>query len=62
MCIRDRANWNQSGIALTTAGGIFRHHQTQAATYTIASSEGAVMAGPIEITGTLTNQGTLVVL
>ena len=58
----DMANWNQSGIALTTAGGTFRHHQTQAATYTIGSSEGAVMAGPIEITGTITNQGTLVVL
>ena len=58
----DMADWNRGGIALTTAGGTFRHHQTQAATYTIGSSEGAVMAGPIEITGTITNQGTLVVL
>ena len=30
----DMATWNTGGIALTTNGGIFRHHQTQAATYT----------------------------
>ena len=58
----DMANWNQGGIALTTAGGIFRHHQTQAATYTIATDEGAVMAGPVTIAGTVTNNGTLVVI
>ena len=50
------------GVALTTNGGIFRHHQTQAATYTVASNEGAVMAGPITITGTVTNAGTMVIL
>tara|TARA_Y100001970_G_scaffold67479_1_gene85991 strand:+ start:3133 stop:4821 length:1689 start_codon:yes stop_codon:yes gene_type:complete len=58
----DMANWNAGGVALTTAGGIFRHHQTQAATYTVATDEGAVMAGPITITGTVTNNGTMVVL
>ena len=58
----DMANWNQGGIALTTAGGIFKHHQTQAATYTIASTEGTVLAGPITITGTITNSGTMVIL
>ena len=58
----DMANWNQSGIQLTTSGGIFRHNQTQAATYTIASGEGAVMAGPVTITGTITNNGTLVIM
>ena len=58
----DMANWNAGGIALTTAGGIFRHHQTQAATYTVATDEGAVMAGPITITGTVTNNGTMVVI
>jgi len=58
----DMANWNQSGIQLTTSGGIFRHNQTQAATYTIASGEGAVMAGPVTVTGTITNQGTLVIM
>jgi len=26
------ADWNQGGIALTAAGGIFRHNQTQSAT------------------------------
>ena len=50
------------GVALTTNGGIFRHHQTQAATYTVATNEGAVMAGPITITGTVTNNGTMVVI
>jgi len=58
----DMADWNQAGIALTTAGGIFTHHQTQAATYTIATDTGSVMAGPITITGTVTNNGTLVVI
>ena len=58
----DMADWNQGGIALTTAGGIFTHHQTQAATYTVAANTGSVMAGPITITGTVTNNGTLVVI
>jgi len=58
----DMADWNQAGIALTTAGGIFTHHQTQAATYTVAANTGSVMAGPITITGTVTNNGTLVVI
>jgi hypothetical protein len=58
----DMATWNAGGIALTTAGGIFTHHQTQAATYTVAANTGSVMAGPITITGTVTNNGTLVVI
>jgi len=58
----DTADWNQGGIALTTAGGIFTHHQTQASTYTVAANTGSVMAGPITITGTVTNNGTLVVI
>ena len=58
----DMANWNQSGIQLTTAGGVFKHNQTQAATYTIASGDGAVMAGPVTVTGTITNNGTLVIM
>jgi len=58
----DMANWNAGGVALTTAGGIFTHHQTQAATYTVAANTGSVMAGPITITGTVTNNGTLVVI
>ena len=51
-----------SGIAFTTNSGTVRHHQTQAATYTIAASEGQVMAGPVTITGTITNNGTLVII
>jgi len=56
------ADWNQGGIALKAAGGIFRHNQTQTADYTVASGEGAVLAGPIEIQGTLINAGTMVIL
>ena len=58
----DMADWNQGGIALKAAGGIFRHNQTQTADYTVASGEGAVLAGPIEIQGTLINAGTMVIL
>jgi len=58
----DVGSWEAGGIALTTSGGIFRHHQTQAATYTVATDEGAVLAGPITITGTVTNNGTMVVV
>ena len=58
----DVASWEVGGIALTADGGIFRHNQTQAATYTVASTEGAVLAGPITITGTVTNAGTMVIL
>ena len=58
----DMADWNQGGIALKAAGGIFRHNQTQTASYTVASGEGAVLAGPIEIQGTLINAGTMVIL
>jgi len=50
-------------VALTTAGGISSNiNQVQAATYTVAANTGSVMAGPITITGTVTNNGTLVVI
>ena len=60
----DTADWNQGGIALTSVGGIFRHSQTQDSTYTVASTEGAVVAGPISIgsTATVTIAGTMVIL
>ena len=51
-----------SGLAFTTNSGTVRHHQTQAATYTIAANEGQIMAGPVTITGTITNNGTLVIM
>ena len=50
------------GLAFTTNSGTVRHHQTQAATYTIAASEGQTMAGPVTVTGTITNNGTLVIM
>jgi hypothetical protein len=58
----DMANWNEAGIQLLTAGGIFRHNQTIAPTFTIASGEGAVLAGPVSVTGTITVTGTMVVI
>ena len=50
------------GLAFTTNSGTVRHHQTQAATYTIAANEVQIMAGPVTITGTITNNGTLVIM
>jgi hypothetical protein len=58
----DTADWNQGGIALTAVGGMFRHNQTQSSTFTVAATEGTVLAGPITITGTVTNAGTMVIL
>jgi hypothetical protein len=51
-----------SGLAFTANSGTVRHNQTQAATYTIPSGEGQLMAGPVTITGTITNNGTLVIM
>ena len=58
----DMANWNETGIQLTTNGGVYRHNQTIAPTFTVASGEGFVLAGPITVTGTITNNGTMVVV
>jgi ribulose bisphosphate carboxylase small subunit len=49
-------------LDLTDNGGAFIHSQTQAGTYTIATDKGTVFAGPITITGTVTNNGTMVVV
>ena len=51
-----------SGMSFTTNSGTIRHHQTQAATYTIPANEGQIMAGPVTVTGTITNNGTLVIM
>ena len=56
------ATQDVSGMAFTTNSGTIIHHQTQAATYTIAANEGQIMAGPVTITGTITNNGTLVIM
>jgi hypothetical protein len=58
----ERAVMDDSGMALTNNGGVFRHNQTQAGTYTIPSGDGVVMAGTVTITGTVTNNGTLVIV
>jgi len=56
------ADWNQQGIALTSSGGMFKHHQTQSVSYTIAANTGSILAGPITVAATLQVDGTLVVL
>ena len=56
------ATQDVSGMAFTTNSGTVRHNQTQAGTYTIPSGEGQIMAGPVTITGTITNNGTLVIM
>jgi hypothetical protein len=56
------ATQDVSGMAFTTNSGTVRHNQTQAATYTIPTGEGQLMAGPVSITGTITNNGTLVII
>ena len=56
------ATQDVSGMAFTTNSGTVRHNQTQAGTYTIPSGEGQVMAGPVTITGTITNNGSLVII
>jgi hypothetical protein len=52
----------QGALDLTDDGGAFIHSQTQAGTYTVASGKGTLFAGPITITGTVTNAGTMVVI
>ena len=49
-------------LALTSAGGAYIHSQNQTSDYTIGSTDGAVYAGPITITGTVINAGTMVIL
>ena len=57
----ERATLN-GALDLTDDGGAFIHSQTQAGTYTINSGKGTLFAGPITITGTVTNAGTMVVI
>lgn len=57
----ERATLN-GALDLTDDGGAFIHSQTQAGTYTIDTGKGTVFAGPITITGTVTNNGTMVVV
>jgi len=49
---------------MSARGGFFTHNLTMHAseTYTIASTEGTVAAGPLDIQGTVDCQGTLVIV
>jgi hypothetical protein len=49
-------------MALTSAGGAYVHSQNQTSNYTIGSTDGAVYAGPLTISGIVTNAGTMVIL
>ena len=49
-------------LALTSAGGAYVHSQEQTSNYTIGSTDGAVYAGPLTISGIVTNAGTMVIL
>ena len=49
-------------MALTSAGGAYIHSQNQTSNYTIGSTDGAVYAGPLTISGVVTNAGTMVIL
>ena len=49
-------------MALTSAGGAYIHSQEQTSNYTIGSTDGAVYAGPLTISGIVTNAGTMVIL
>jgi hypothetical protein len=49
-------------LALTSAGGAYVHSQNQTSNYTIGSTDGAVYAGPLTISGVVTNAGTMVIL
>jgi hypothetical protein len=49
-------------MALTSAGGAYVHSQNQTSNYTIGSTDGAVYAGPLTISGVVTNAGTMVIL
>ena len=53
-----------NNISMSARGGFFTHNLTMHAseTYTIASTEGTVAAGPLDIQGTVDCQGTLVIV
>ena len=51
-----------TAMALTSAGGAYIHSQNQTSNYTIGSTDGAVYAGPLTISGVVTNAGTMVIL
>ena len=53
-----------NNVSMSARGGFFTHNATLHAseTFTIASTEGTVAAGPLDVQGTVDVQGTLVVV
>ena len=53
-----------NNVSMSARGGFFTHNATMHAseTFTIASTEGTVAAGPLDVQGTVDVQGTLVVV
>jgi hypothetical protein len=50
------------GLEFTAVGGFVMNQTTNSQTFTIASTENAMVAGPIAFTGTITVEGTLAVV
>ena len=58
----DVATWNNAGVQLTADGGIYHNALTQNQSFTVASTSGAMCVGALNIVGTITVAGNLVVL
>ena len=50
------------GLEFTSVGGFVMNQTTNSQTFSIASTENAMVAGPIAFTGTITVEGTLVII
>ena len=50
------------GLEFTAVGGFVMNQTTNSQTFSIASTENAMVAGPIAFTGTITVEGTLVII
>ena len=53
-----------NNVSMSSRGGFFTHNLTMhsSETFTIASTEGTVAAGPLDVQGTVDVQGSLVIL
>jgi hypothetical protein len=56
------ASQTARGFEFTSVGGFVMNQTTNSQTFTIASTENAMVAGPISFTGTITVEGTLAVV
>ena len=56
------ASQTARGFEFTSVGGFIMNQTTNSQTFTIASTENAMVAGPISFTGTITVEGTLAVV